>query len=313
MRSSVDRQAASPRHRRPAADELQALRRTTARSEGNGSSSARPISLKSWPCGRRRGSNRRWLSTTHSRRCVVRATHVELRRAGSNLPSGSLQTYRKWSAKNVLSPADRGDRSAMTSAQSSRSNAARGATFEPAVGGSQSSRGPRAGGDGRLDHAGNSGRQENACGQRQRAASPCTADGPPPPRSRCRRPGKNNAAAASQPDSFAVEKRQHSNKNNHEPPLTRQRREFGGCSGKSPLATRNLFSHAHVVHNVESHRTPRCRLARRQSLPPSGPNLTLQNSSFIYRELPIARSLRANDIITVTVDFKSRFLSEGDG
>ncbi len=43
--------------------------------------------------------------------------------------------------------------------------------------------------------------------------------------------------------------------------------------------------------------------------------LTLQNSSFIYRELPPEarpRELQTNDIITVVVDFRSRFLSEGD-
>ncbi len=43
--------------------------------------------------------------------------------------------------------------------------------------------------------------------------------------------------------------------------------------------------------------------------------LTLQNSSFIYRELPPEarpRELQTNDIITVLVDFRSRFLSEGD-
>ncbi len=43
--------------------------------------------------------------------------------------------------------------------------------------------------------------------------------------------------------------------------------------------------------------------------------LTLQNSSFIYRELPPEarpRELQANDIITIVVDFRSRFLSEGD-
>lgn len=43
--------------------------------------------------------------------------------------------------------------------------------------------------------------------------------------------------------------------------------------------------------------------------------LTLKNSSFIYRELPPEarpRELQANDIITVIVDFRSRFLSEGD-
>jgi len=45
------------------------------------------------------------------------------------------------------------------------------------------------------------------------------------------------------------------------------------------------------------------------------PGLTLQSSSFIYRELPPEarpRELQANDIITVVVDFRSRFLSEGD-
>jgi len=50
--------------------------------------------------------------------------------------------------------------------------------------------------------------------------------------------------------------------------------------------------------------------------PVNGPQgLTLQNSSFIYRELPPEarpRELQANDIITVVVDFRSRFLSEGD-
>jgi len=43
--------------------------------------------------------------------------------------------------------------------------------------------------------------------------------------------------------------------------------------------------------------------------------LTLENSSFIYRELPPEarpRELQANDIITIVVDFRSRFLSEGD-
>jgi len=50
--------------------------------------------------------------------------------------------------------------------------------------------------------------------------------------------------------------------------------------------------------------------------PAQGPQrLTLQNSSYIYRELPPEarpRELQANDIITVVVDFRSRFLSEGD-
>jgi len=50
--------------------------------------------------------------------------------------------------------------------------------------------------------------------------------------------------------------------------------------------------------------------------PAQGPQgLTLKNSSFIYRELPPEarpRELQANDIITVIVDFRSRFLSEGD-
>ncbi|MEM8944416.1 MAG: flagellar basal body L-ring protein FlgH [Planctomycetota bacterium] len=43
--------------------------------------------------------------------------------------------------------------------------------------------------------------------------------------------------------------------------------------------------------------------------------LTLSNSSFIYQELPPEarpRELEENDIITVVVDFRSRFLSEGD-
>ncbi len=50
--------------------------------------------------------------------------------------------------------------------------------------------------------------------------------------------------------------------------------------------------------------------------PAQGPTgLTLKNSSFIYRELPPEarpRELQENDIITVVVDFRSRFLSEGD-
>jgi len=43
--------------------------------------------------------------------------------------------------------------------------------------------------------------------------------------------------------------------------------------------------------------------------------LTLENSSFLYRELPPEarpRELEANDIITVLVDYRTRFLSEGD-
>ena len=43
--------------------------------------------------------------------------------------------------------------------------------------------------------------------------------------------------------------------------------------------------------------------------------LTLQSSSFIYQELPpeaMPRQLQEQDIITVLVDFRSRFLSEGD-
>ena len=43
--------------------------------------------------------------------------------------------------------------------------------------------------------------------------------------------------------------------------------------------------------------------------------LTLENSSFLYRQLPPEakpRELEKNDIITVMVDFRSRFLSEGD-
>jgi len=43
--------------------------------------------------------------------------------------------------------------------------------------------------------------------------------------------------------------------------------------------------------------------------------LTLENSSFLYRELPPEarpRELGINDIITVLVDYRTRFLSEGD-
>jgi flagellar L-ring protein precursor FlgH len=45
------------------------------------------------------------------------------------------------------------------------------------------------------------------------------------------------------------------------------------------------------------------------------PGLTLENSSFLYRELPPEarpRELGVNDIITVLVDYRTRFLSEGD-
>lgn len=44
--------------------------------------------------------------------------------------------------------------------------------------------------------------------------------------------------------------------------------------------------------------------------------LTLENSSFMYQQLPpesIPRQLQEHDIITVVVDFRSRFLSEGNG
>lgn len=46
-----------------------------------------------------------------------------------------------------------------------------------------------------------------------------------------------------------------------------------------------------------------------------GQRLTLENSSFLYRKLPPEarpRELEVNDIITVVVNFNSRFLSEGD-
>jgi flagellar L-ring protein precursor FlgH len=50
--------------------------------------------------------------------------------------------------------------------------------------------------------------------------------------------------------------------------------------------------------------------------PAQSPNgLTLKNSSLMYRDLPpeaIPRQLQEQDIITVLVDFRSRFLSEGD-
>jgi flagellar L-ring protein precursor FlgH len=44
--------------------------------------------------------------------------------------------------------------------------------------------------------------------------------------------------------------------------------------------------------------------------------LTLENSSFMYQQLPPEsrpRQLQKHDIITVVVDVRSRFLSEGDG
>jgi flagellar L-ring protein precursor FlgH len=50
--------------------------------------------------------------------------------------------------------------------------------------------------------------------------------------------------------------------------------------------------------------------------PVQSPNgLTLRSSSLLYRELPpeaMPRQLQEQDIITVLVDFRSRFLSEGD-
>lgn len=44
--------------------------------------------------------------------------------------------------------------------------------------------------------------------------------------------------------------------------------------------------------------------------------LTLENSSFMYQQLPpesIPRQLQKHDIVTIVVDFRSRFLSEGNG
>jgi flagellar L-ring protein FlgH len=53
-------------------------------------------------------------------------------------------------------------------------------------------------------------------------------------------------------------------------------------------------------------------------LNPSQPShgLTLENSSFMYQQLPLEsrpRQLQKHDIITVVVNVRSRFLSEGDG
>ncbi len=48
---------------------------------------------------------------------------------------------------------------------------------------------------------------------------------------------------------------------------------------------------------------------------PQAAGLTLENSSFLYRELPPEsrpRELMVNDIITVLVDYRTRLLSEGD-
>jgi flagellar L-ring protein precursor FlgH len=47
---------------------------------------------------------------------------------------------------------------------------------------------------------------------------------------------------------------------------------------------------------------------------PNGP--TLENSSFMFQQLPpesIPRQLKEHDIITIIVDYRSRFLSEGNG
>jgi flagellar basal body L-ring protein FlgH len=51
------------------------------------------------------------------------------------------------------------------------------------------------------------------------------------------------------------------------------------------------------------------------SSPQTGRPLTLQNGSFIYRDLPEesrARPLKERDIVTVIVNYNSRLLSEGD-
>jgi flagellar L-ring protein precursor FlgH len=48
----------------------------------------------------------------------------------------------------------------------------------------------------------------------------------------------------------------------------------------------------------------------------SARGLTLENSSFMYTQLPpesMPRQLQKQDLITIMVDFRSRFLSEGDG
>jgi flagellar L-ring protein precursor FlgH len=51
--------------------------------------------------------------------------------------------------------------------------------------------------------------------------------------------------------------------------------------------------------------------------PAQTPNgLTLENSSFMFQQLPpesIPRQLKEHDIITIIVDYRSRFLSEGNG
>ena len=76
---------------------------------------------------------------------------------------------------------------------------------------------------------------------------------------------------------------------------------FAGLLLSSPHGARaqdgSLF-----LHPVHSH-------------PNAAPGLTLQNSSFLYRQLPPEarpRELQIHDIVTVVVDFRSRFLSEGD-
>ncbi len=49
--------------------------------------------------------------------------------------------------------------------------------------------------------------------------------------------------------------------------------------------------------------------------PRNSQGLSLQNTSFVFRELPPEarpRELQKHDIVTVLVDFRSRFLSEGD-
>ncbi len=51
--------------------------------------------------------------------------------------------------------------------------------------------------------------------------------------------------------------------------------------------------------------------------PAQTPNgLTLENSSFMFQQLPpesLPRQLKIHDIVTIVVDYRSRFLSEGNG
>ena len=87
---------------------------------------------------------------------------------------------------------------------------------------------------------------------------------------------------------------------------------------------RESISKAYVLHGMlilANAVRQRMRLAQDASLllaqpaPQQAGQLTLENSSFMYRKLPPEaelRELKINDIITVLVDYRSSMMSEGD-